>query len=205
MPTIVLIRHGENDLLVKGHLAGRMPGIGLNEKGRRQARDIAEALSKAPVKAVYSSPLERAMETAEPIAQALGLSVIPRSGLIEIDFGDWQNRSLKQLHRLKLWKVVVRSPSLARFPGGETFAQAQSRIVDEIENLNASHNPKDTFVCVTHSDVIKLAVAYYLGLPLDMFQRLVIAPASITTINLLRDQVRLINLNQNIPSQCSDD
>jgi len=159
MPTILMIRHGENEYVKKGRLAGRLPGVHLNDKGRQQAVDLAKALAKAPIKAVYSSPLDRTMETATPIAQALGLEVIPREGLLEIDFGDWQNKTLKSLRRLKLWKVVQRSPSLMRFPEGESFSEAQHRAVREIENLCGMHKPEELFVCVSHSDLIKLVAA----------------------------------------------
>jgi broad specificity phosphatase PhoE len=125
MALIILVRHGENDFVKKGRLAGRLPEVHLNKKGLAQAQAAAEALSrmleKAPVKAIYSSPLERTMETAEPIAKAFGLPIVPRPGLIETDCGEWQGKSVKQLSRLKIWKVVQSSPSTFQFPGGETF------------------------------------------------------------------------------------
>ncbi|MGD8753135.1 MAG: MSMEG_4193 family putative phosphomutase [Anaerolineales bacterium] len=198
MPTILLIRHGENDYVEKGRLAGRLQGVHLNEKGRAQAEKLAELLAKAPVKAVYSSPLERTMETAEPIARALGMQVTPRDGLLEIDFGDWQDGELKELKEQDLWKVVQYHPSLTRFPNGETFAEAQGRGVREIETLCQQHDPKDMFVCVTHSDLIKLLTAYYLGLPLDMFQRLLIFPASITTLHVGHGGARLVHINHSV-------
>jgi len=198
MPTILFIRHGENDYVKKGRLAGRQPGVHLNEKGRAQAEALAKTLAKAPIKAVYSSPLERTLETAEPIARALGLEVVRRPGLIEVDFGNWQNRTLKQLRQRKLWRTVQAAPSLARFPGGETFAEAQGRIVREVERLCSQHKPKDLIACVSHSDAIKLAVAHYLGLPLDLFQRLTIFPASITTLRIDEARARVICLNYTV-------
>ncbi len=195
MPTILLIRHGDNDYIKKKRLAGRMEGIHLNEKGVAQAKTLADKLAKAPIKAVYSSPLDRTMETAVPIAESLGLEVIPRPGLLETDFGKWQGRTLKQLTRRKMWKVVQGAPSLARFPEGESFAETQQRICCELENICAEHKPKDLVVCVGHSDPIKLAVAYYLGLPLDLFQRLTVAPASITALYIGETGSRLLTLN----------
>jgi probable phosphoglycerate mutase len=121
--------------------------------------------------------------------------VVQRDGLLELDMGKWQDRSLKQVRRQKLWRAVQSTPSLARFPGGESFAEAQGRIVRELEAIAAGHKPKDVVACVGHSDMIKLAVAFYLGLPLDLFQRLTIAPASITTLFISKNGARLYNLN----------
>jgi probable phosphomutase (TIGR03848 family) len=198
MPTILLIRHGENEYVAKGRLAGRLPGVHLNENGIKQAQALAKALQHAPVKAVYTSPLERTTETAQPIAQALGLDVIPDSGLLEVDFGEWQNKTLKQLRRRKLWKTVQGAPTRMRFPNGETFANAQQRIVEVIENLSNKHKNQDLVICVSHSDIIKLALAYYLGLPLDLFQRLVVAPASISTLHISEGWARVININHGV-------
>jgi probable phosphoglycerate mutase len=195
MPTILLIRHGENEYVKKGRLAGRLPGVHLNDNGRKQADDLASKLEKAPIKAVYSSPLDRTMETAEPIARAKGLEIIPRQGLLEVDFGEWQDKTLKSLQRLKLWKVVQGRPSMLRFPGGETFAEAQHRIVQELNTLAAEHDPKDLIVCVSHSDLIKLAASYYLGQPLDLFQRIMIGTASITTLHIHEHHAMVVNLN----------
>lgn len=195
MPTILLIRHAENDYVKQGRLAGRLPDVHLNARGQTQAQALADHLRRAPIRAIYSSPLERTLETAKPLAQALDLPVIPRPGLSEVDFGTWQGRTLKQLRRRKLWPVVQRQPSLARFPEGESFAEAQVRITREIQALSEMHRPKDLIVAVSHSDLIKLAVAYFLGLSLDLFQRLMIAPASITTLHIAASGTHLINLN----------
>jgi probable phosphoglycerate mutase len=195
MPTILLIRHGENDYIKKGILPGQMPGVHLNENGRAQAQALAEKLAQAPIKAVYSSPLERAIETAEPIAKTLGLQATIRPGLTETNCGEWQGKSHKFLRRLKAWRTVQSTPSLFRFPGGESFAESQGRVVAEIESLRAQHEEKDLFVCVSHGDPIRLAVAYYLGLPLDHFQRLFAAPASITVLYVGEAGSRLLTLN----------
>ncbi|MGE5221578.1 MAG: histidine phosphatase family protein [Omnitrophica WOR_2 bacterium] len=199
MPLFLLVRHGENNFVKKGRLAGRLPGVHLNEKGIAQAQAVADALAQrlkeTPVKAVYSSPMERAMETAVPIGKALGLEVIPRPGLIEVDIGDWQNKTVKGLSRLKVWRVVQRTPSLFQFPNGESFAHAQHRICDEIQALMQQHDPKDILICVSHADPIKLAVSYYIGQPLDLFQRLSVAPASITTLYVGEMGSNLMALN----------
>jgi len=195
MPTILLIRHGENEYVKKGRLAGRLPGVHLNENGRKQAEEIAKTLENAPIKAVYSSPLDRTMETAEPIARVKGLEIIPREGLTEIDFGEWQDKTLKSLQRLKLWKVVQGRPSMMRFPGGETFAEAQHRVVQELNSLASQHEPHDLIVCVSHSDLIKLAASFYLGQPLDLFQRIMVGTASITTLHIQENHAVVVNLN----------
>ncbi len=186
MPTILLIRHGENDFVGK-RLAGRLPGVHLNEKGRQSALLVSETLCEAPIKAIYSSPLERAMETAAPLAQAIGLPVIPRPGLQEIDFGSWQGKTMKQMARMKSWPVVQKTPSQMRFPGGESFVEAQQRMVAEIDSIALSHDPDDLIACFSHSDAIKLAIAHYLGMPLDNFQRLWISTAAISTVHIPKE------------------
>jgi probable phosphomutase (TIGR03848 family) len=202
MTLILLVRHGENDYVKKGKLAGRLPGVHLNEKGRAQAQATAQALCQmAPaerVKALYSSPLERTMETAAAISTAYGLEIIPRPGLLETDYGEWQDQSVKQLSRQKRWKVIQNNPSVFRFPSGESFAESQHRISQEIQTLAAMHEVKDVIICVSHADPIKLAVSYFLGLPLDLFQRLDIAPASITALNVTDTGSHLLTLNYNV-------
>ncbi len=195
MPTFLLIRHGENDYVKKGQLAGRIPDIHLNDRGRSQVNDLVSILSGISIGAVYSSPLERAIETASPIAERFGLPVITSDGLIEVNSGEWQGRKISGLRKLKEWKLVQLTPSLAKFPGGETIPQAQFRIVQELENLSAKHEKNDILVCVSHADPIRLAVAFFSGIPLDLFQRLMIAPASITTIEIGLTGTKLIGLN----------
>lgn len=196
MTTVFLVRHGLNDHVELDRLAGRAPNVHLNEAGQAQAQALADVFSEIPLQAVYSSPLERTIETAEPIAGAVRLKVNSRPGLEEVDYGKWQGRTLKSLARTKLWGRVQRIPSLARFPEGESFPEAQARIVAELDTLLTRHLGKqDSFVCVSHGDMIKLAVAHYLGLPLDLFQRLMIGPASITTLVVHDNSVRLAALN----------
>jgi probable phosphomutase (TIGR03848 family) len=198
MPLILLVRHGENDYVKKNFMAGRLPGIHLNEKGRTQAQALAERLKSVPIKAIYSSPLERAMETAEPLAKTLGLEIIIRPGLIESDIGDWQGLSLKSLRKLKAWRQVQGNPSRYRFPGGDAFMDTQHRIYTELEALAAMHQPKEIIACISHADPIKLAVAHYLGMPLDHFQRLVVSPCSITALYLGEMGAQLVTLNYDL-------
>jgi probable phosphomutase (TIGR03848 family) len=195
MPFVLLIRHAENEFLKKGRLAGRLPGVSLNQRGHEQAQSMAEKLKDAPIHALYSSPLERALETAAPIAAALDLKVITREGLTEVDYGEWQDKTLKSLARLKLWRLLQHRPSLFRFPGGESFSEAQHRITQEIDGICAVHDPKHVIACISHADPIKLAVAYYAGMPLDSFQRLIIGSASITALSINRGSSSLVTLN----------
>jgi probable phosphomutase (TIGR03848 family) len=199
MALLLLLRHGENDYVKKGKLAGRLAGVHLNEKGRSQAQAAAQALCsmlpEGQAVTVYSSPLERTMETAEPVAKAFGVDVIPRPGLLETDYGEWQDKSVKQLSRQKLWRVIQTSPSVFRFPGGESFTESQHRIVQEVQTLVGMHDPKDVLICVSHADPIKLAVAYFLGLPLDLFQRLNVSPASISALSVSATGSHLLTLN----------
>jgi len=191
---LLLIRHGENDFTRTGKLAGLMPGVHLNEAGRKQAQALAERLKAAPLKAVYTSPLERARETAQPLADAKKLRLVVVEDLKEIDFGAWTGRSLKVLARTNLWRLVQQQPSRLQFPEGETFRAAQARAVQAVEQLAHAH-PKGLVAAVTHADVIKLVVAHYLGQPLDLFQRLVIGTASITVLHLGQGQPALVKLN----------
>lgn len=202
MPTILLIRHGENDYVKTGRLAGRLPGVHLNDKGRQQAEAVAEALCRMlppeRVKAIFSSPLERTMETAGPIAKAFNLEIVPREGLIETQYGEWQDKKVKGLSRLKIWKRVQSAPSLFTFPGGESFAETQVRICSELYGLIREYEQKDILLCVSHADPIKLAVAYFLGLPLDLFQRLHVAPASVSALYIDQGVSQLLTLNYDL-------
>ena len=134
MPTFLLIRHGENEYVAKGRLAGRLPGVHLNENGKKQAEIVAKAFAKAPIKAVYASPMERCMETAKPLAAVLDLKVVPSQGLIEVDFGKWQDKTLKQLQHRKLWKVVQANPSRMRVPRWRNFFQCAAADCSRIGN-----------------------------------------------------------------------
>jgi probable phosphomutase (TIGR03848 family) len=201
MTVIYLIRHGENDLLGK-RMPGWLPDVHLNNQGRAQAEAIANLLAGTRFKAIYSSPLERALETAAPLAHRLGMEIIPRHALGELDVGSWEGRTFKQLHRRRLWRLVQRAPSLVEFPGGETFRQAQARIAGELEHLRGVHSRKDDRIaCFSHSDIIRLAIGYYLGIPLDLFQRLHVSPASISILTLDDESIRLTRVNDTRAAQ----
>ena len=179
--TVLLVRHGQTPTTGKV-LPGRAKGLHLADEGRRQAEIAAERIAELEgVEAVYSSPLERAKETAAPISKALGLTTKVDRGLFECDFGEWTGRELKQLSKLPEWQTVQRAPSTFRFPGGESFTEMQTRMVSALDRLRAQH-PGGTIVCVSHADTIKAAVAHALGTHIDLFQRIVISPASVSAL-----------------------
>jgi probable phosphoglycerate mutase len=151
-------------------------------------------LASTEIEAVYSSPLERTLETAEIVAAPHNLPVVVREGLGEVRLGRWTGQALEKLRKRRLWRKVQFVPSMMRFPGGESFLEVQSRAVAELEYLSSEH-PEQTIAVVSHADVLKAAVAYAIGLHLDLFQRLVIAPASLTVLDLDGLMPRLLCLN----------
>lgn len=181
-PTLVLlVRHGQTPT-TGTTLPGRAKGLHLADTGRAQAERAAERIGRLKkVAAVYASPLERTRETAAPIGRAVGQRVRVDRGLLECDFGDWTGAPLKDLRKRPEWKTVQQYPSGFRFPGGESFAEMQTRITGAIDQLVARHRG-ETIVAVSHADPIKAAVAQALGTHLDLFQRIVISPCSITPI-----------------------
>lgn len=179
--TVLLVRHGRTPTTGQV-LPGRAKGLHLSEEGIAQAERAAERIAGLKrVKAVYASPMERTKETAAPIAKALGLRVRSNRGLLEAEFGAWTGRKLSDLMKLQEWKQVQGYPSGFRFPGGESFAEMQQRICGALQNIVADH-PGQTVVAVSHADPIKAAVADAMGTHLDLFQRIVVGPCSITAI-----------------------
>lgn len=194
MTQILLIRHAVNDVMKAKKLAGWLPGVHLNDEGRQQAETLAERLSGMQISAIYASPLERTRETAEPLAQALGLEVFVRDGLGEVRYGDWTGQSLEELAKQDAWKIVQIYPSGMRFPGGEAIREMQARVVNELESLAADH-PRQIIAVFSHADVIKAALAHYLGTHLDLFQRIVIDPASVSVLALSPFGPRVLRVN----------
>ncbi|MGH2693989.1 MAG: MSMEG_4193 family putative phosphomutase [Actinomycetota bacterium] len=193
MTTLYLVRHGLT-AHTGSRLSGWAPGIHLTEDGVAQARAVAERLEEVPLAAVYSSPIERSLETARVIAESLGLEVRIRRALGEVRYGRWTNRSLKTLTRTKLWASVQRWPSGARFPEGESLREVQARAIAEIERLRDEH-AREHICCVSHADVIRVAAAHYLGLHIDLFQRLVVSPGSITVIGIGNEGPKVLAVN----------
>lgn len=184
MTQFLLIRHATNDYVKTGRLAGWTPGVHLNDEGRAQAEALGKRLADVPLHHIYASPLERTMETAQAIQQHHPHLKIETSEAIgEVRYGDWEGQKISDLRSRKMWQVVQEYPSRAYFPNGETMLGAQIRIVNAIETL-AQRHPAQTIALVFHADLIKMAAAHYLGMHLDQFQRIIISPASITTLML---------------------
>ncbi len=175
-------------------LSGRQPGIALSEEGRGQAAALGERLAALPVAAVYASPIERTTETAQAIACHHRLEVRALDGVLEADYGEWTGQKLAELAKTDLWKVVQRAPSRASFPGGESLAAMQARMVQALEGVVADH-PGELVVVVSHADPIKAAIAHYTGVHLDLFQRIVVAPASVTAFAFSGAGVALLKCN----------
>jgi probable phosphoglycerate mutase len=175
------VRHGQTPT-TGTTLPGRAPGLHLADAGRQQAEAVAARIGELPkVDAVYASPLERTRETAAPIARILKQRVKTERGLLEADFGSWTGKKLKDLSKKPEWRTVQRYPSGFRFPDGESFAEMQTRITGTLAALAARHRG-GVIVAVSHADPIKAAVAHALGTHLDLFQRIVVSPCSVTAI-----------------------
>jgi probable phosphomutase (TIGR03848 family) len=197
--TVLLVRHGRSTANTSGVLAGRTPGIALDDRGREQAARIAERLGALPLAAIVSSPLQRCLETVAPLVTAAGVKATREKRLAECDYGDWTGRSIKELMKEKLWKVVQAHPSAVAFPGGESMAGMAARAVSAIrdwdERLSASHGPDAVWVACSHGDLIKSVVADAMGAHLDLFQRIIIDPGSVTAIRYTDTRPFLLKVN----------
>ena len=180
--TVIFVRHGKTPT-TGAELPGRSPGLHLGDVGVVQAQTAADRIGVLGdrVKAIYASPLERTRETAAPIAKALNLKVQRHKGLLELDVGDWTGRKLKDLYKLPEWRTVQKYPSGFTFPGGESFGAMQTRINDTVTQLVAAH-PGEVIVCVSHADPIRALIAQAMGTHLDLFQRIVVSPCSISAV-----------------------
>lgn len=193
MTTFLLVRHATCDHLGRS-LAGRAPGVRLNEAGRREAERVAARLAAAGLDAIYSSPLERTMETATAIAARAGLRVEPVADLQEIDLGAWTGCTFEALRGDPEWGRWNSTRSLVRPPGGESMLEVQARAVAALERLRASHR-EDRVAVVSHSDVLRAAIAYYVGIALDLLLRIEVDPASVSTLVVTDWGARLAGLN----------
>jgi probable phosphoglycerate mutase len=180
MQTVLLIRHGKAEFKA-GHLYGWTPGVHLSSDGREEVKRLAERLENLKFTAVYSSPLERAVETAEAVIAGRRQEIRIIEGLGEVKYGKWQGKAYKTLIKTPLWRIVQLTPSQATFPGGESLMELQRRGVAAIEEIRSNHK-RGLIVAVSHADMIKAITAHYLGMHLDLFQRLNVDTASVTAI-----------------------
>ncbi|HET8547286.1 MAG TPA: histidine phosphatase family protein [Bryobacteraceae bacterium] len=195
--TFLLIRHADNDHVGRA-FAGRMPGVHLNDVGRAQAAALADRLEHAGIRAIYSSPLERATETIQPLAERLQLPVITRERLLEVAAGEWTGAAFASLDRDPQWRRFNSFRSSTRVAGGELMTEVQTRITIEMEELRVSH-PDETVALVSHADVIRFTVAHYAGIPIDLAHRLEVRPASVSIIALDDDGATIVRLNDDGP------
>ena len=193
MTLALLIRRGLAEATAD-RLYGTTPGIHLSEEGRSQAESLAERLSGLKLAAVYSSPFERCLETAQPIASPRGLEVQTVPGLGEVDYGKWTGRTFKALRRTALWRRVHQLPSSARFPGGESLREVRDRAVLALDQIAGSH-PRDIVAVVSHGDVIRLLLAHYAGIHMDLFHRLVADRASVSGVTIGEGVPRIVKMN----------
>ena len=195
---VVLVRHGATATTGR-ELPGRASGLHLSDVGQQQAKVAADRIAalqddKRKVAAVYASPLERTRETAAPIADALGLEVKVEKGLLELDMGEWTGMTIAVASKKPEWKTIQRYPSSFRFPGGESFLEMQARMVETLGRLRAEH-PGEVVVAVSHADPIRVAAAHALGTHLDLFQRIVVSPCSLTAVALGDDGPTVLMVN----------
>jgi probable phosphoglycerate mutase len=193
MTTYYMIRHASHSLLGKT-MAGRMPGVPLSEQGLQEAEQLAERMAKVPLEAIYASPLERAQQTAAPLAKRLGLEVHTTDALNEVDFGEWTGMNMDQLHSIPEWAHWNINRSCTRPPRGEMLIEIQNRMVTKMETLRCTH--LDGHVALfSHSDTIRAALAFYLGMPADLMWRLEISPASVSVVRLTDARPDILCLN----------
>jgi probable phosphomutase (TIGR03848 family) len=197
MTTVLLLRHGRTTANTGGVLAGWTPGVQLDETGTAQVQAVGERLAKVPLAAIVSSPLERCRETADAIVVGRELAVQSDDRLGEARYGDWTGKTIKELVKDPLWKVVQQHPSAAVFPGpdGEGLAQTQARAVAAVREWNAKLGPDAVWLACSHGDVIKAILADALGLHLDQFQRIVVDPASVSVVTYTETRPFVVRMN----------
>jgi probable phosphomutase (TIGR03848 family) len=197
--TVILLRHGRSTSNTEHALAGRSPGVDLDDKGREQAAALVERIGSLPIRALVSSPLLRCERTLEPLAAALGLEPILDERLSEVDYGQWTGRKIGDLVKEPLWAVVQAQPSAAVFPDGEGLAQVQARAVAAVREhdrrLAEEHGGDALWLACTHGDVIKAVVADALGAHLDSFQRITADPASMSVIRYTPMRPFVVHVN----------
>ena len=226
MQTLLLIRHATNDFVKTGRLPGQGPNLHLNDEGRKQAEALAKMLDKRPIMAVFSSHLERAIETAWRLAAPRGLAVQIRPGLADTHAGDYTGRLIKELAEgedtREIWKAIVETPLVGRFPNGESPLDMQRRVVAELERIVAAHPdpeppptpaeppqpdapkvepvPPSVIAVVAHNSVVQAALAHFLGMPFENYERLGASPASVSTVFVSAKRTMVMAVNQTAPA-----
>ena len=196
MTTFHLLRHGEH--AVQGKIcAGRMPGVSLSERGRAEAERAAQHLAGVGIAAIYASPLERAQETAGIVSRRLDLPVTVLDDLSELDFGEWTGLTFDEVRRHPLWPEWASHRSLSCIPGGETMRAVQRRVVEALMEMRSQH-ADDHVVVVSHGDVIRAALVFALGMPLDFYARIEVATASLSTMRIDANGIRVIAVNERL-------
>jgi probable phosphomutase (TIGR03848 family) len=199
--TVVLLRHARSTANGAGRLAGRSPGVELDETGRKQAEDLVARLAAVPVAEIVCSPLLRCEQTIAPLSANRGLTPVTEPDLSEVDYGEWTNRELKELGKEKLWSVVQQHPSAAVFPGGEGLANVQTRAVAAVRahdaRVTAAHGHDAVWLLCSHGDVLKAILSDALGQHLDTFQRIVVNPASVSVIQYTETRPFVLRMNDN--------
>jgi probable phosphomutase (TIGR03848 family) len=196
--TFLLIRHATTDAVGR-FLAGRRAGTHLNDAGRQEVRGLCDVLAGQLIGAICSSPLERARETAGPLAERLGLNLVVDEELTELDLGDWTGQTFEELGSDPRWRLFNTNRGGTRVPNGESMLEAQTRVVGYIEGLRDRHRD-ETVALVSHGDVIRAALLYYLGMPLDLFARIEISPASISVVQLHEHGPQVLAVNARVPA-----
>jgi probable phosphoglycerate mutase len=195
----ILIRHGTTDA-VGQRLVGRLPGISLNDTGRAQARRLARRLAEQPLRAIYSSPLERAVETAREVALPHDLPLVLRPALTDFDFGEWSGKTLDELKLDRRFQLFNQHRAGTRAPGGEHIAEVQARMVAELDELGRTHS-NDMIAVVSHADPLRSLIGFFLGTPVDLLRRIEISPGSMAALSLTEYDARLLFTNHTeVPS-----
>jgi len=196
MTVFYLLRHGEHN--VQGRIcAGRMPGVVLSERGQAEAEAAARRLTEAGIAAIYASPMERTRETGEIVGRHLGLPVNIHDDLAELDFGEWTGLTFDEVRKDPRWPLWATHRSLSCIPGGETMRAVQRRVVEAVMEMRELH-PDDHLVVVSHGDVIRAALVFALGMPLDLYSRIEVATASLSTVRIDNNGIRVIAINERV-------
>lgn len=196
MTVFHLLRHGEHN--VQGKIcAGRMPGVVLSEHGRGEVEGAARRLADLDISAIYASPLERTRETADIVSRRLSLPVTILDDLAELDFGEWTGKTFDEVRKDPRWPMWASHRSLSCIPGGETMREVQRRVVEAIMEMREQH-PDEAVVVVSHGDVIRAALVFALGMPLDFYGRIEVATASLSTLRIDANGIRVIAINERV-------